>query len=204
MTGPAPFLVFVSLGPVFRCLFYFVFLPIKSLVLVYLYIYIFIYGAVTKISWAIMYFWLIFNFFAFQKAKPNRVMLQCNHFCTTYLNVLTDFDMSPVLPFLFIETSGCHFFLNTHTQAQTSADFWWLFQWIDWNCLTWLAVLMSIPFLMWSRALSRFPERAARRKLVAASACRRWRRGGSEHAGEYKSLCFCAFKNFHITAMTDD
>lgn len=41
-------------------------------------------------------------------------MLQCNHFCTTYLNVLTDFDMSPVLPFLFIETSGCHFFLNTH------------------------------------------------------------------------------------------
>lgn len=32
-------------------------------------------------------------------------------------------------------------------------------------------MLMSIPFLMWSRALSRFPERAARKKLVDASAC---------------------------------
>lgn len=33
----------------------------------------------------------------------------------SYLNVVTDFDASPVLPFLFIETSGCHFFLNAHT-----------------------------------------------------------------------------------------
>lgn len=39
------------------------------------------------------------------------------------------------------------------------------------SLLTWFAVLMSIPFLMWSRALSRFPDLAARRKLVAASAC---------------------------------
>lgn len=30
---------------------------------------------------------------------------------------------------------------------------------------------MSMPFLMWSRALSRLPERAARRKLLPASAC---------------------------------
>lgn len=29
---------------------------------------------------------------------------------------------------------------------------------------------MSMPFLMWSRALSRLPERAARKKLVAVSA----------------------------------
>lgn len=42
--------------------------------------------------------------------------------------------------------------------------------------LTWLAVFMSMPFLMCSRALSRFPERAARRKLLPASACNRGER----------------------------
>jgi hypothetical protein len=38
--------------------------------------------------------------------------------------------------------------------------------------LTWLQVLMSTPLRRWSRALSKLPDRAALRKLVAASACR--------------------------------